>query len=67
LLARQSATVAALAEPVPVAALAGKPNDKARASTPARMIRTLRTAIALSRSYPHTIPNATTRAHFPNI
>jgi len=31
------------------------------------MIRTLRTAIALSRSYPHTIPNATMRAHFPNI
>jgi hypothetical protein len=42
-----------LAEPVSVAALAGRPNDKARTSTPARMIRTLRTAIAPSGSYPH--------------
>src|ERR1700735_5347357 len=45
LLVRQSASVAALAEPVSVAALAGRPNDKARTSTPARMIRTLRTVI----------------------
>src|SRR5580704_17020357 len=53
LLVRQSASVAALAEPVCVAAPAGGPNDKARTSTPARMIRTLRMAMAPSRSYPH--------------
>ena len=47
-----SASVAALAEPVSAASLAGRPNDKTRTSTPARMIRTLRTAIAPSRSYP---------------
>src|ERR1700760_1734310 len=49
---RQSASVGALAERVSAAAVAGRPNDKTRTSTPARMIRTLRTAIAPSRSYP---------------